>query len=231
VKPDLPPPPPPNRVVPPAAPEAPAATLQAPLPTPQAPGIRPAAGAVPQADAFDEDIHSCKEGDTYRTVSQQFYLTDRYEKALQRYNRDYPIDRRADPSVLQPGMRVRVPPIRVLVRKYGDLLGERQTVAPVGTLPVGPPPGPPAEPAPVRLAPPVTPPGQSTQAMASPAGATYVVGPGGETVWAVARNTLGSGQYWERIYRLNPSLNPQAVIPAGTRLRLPPEARVPPANQ
>jgi hypothetical protein len=230
----------PAEVVKPAAPASPPAPGPGPGAAPLTPGpsagVRPAVGPAPAVDSFDEDIHSCKPGDSYRSISQQFYLTDKYEKALQRYNRDYPADRGADPALVQPGQRVRVPPIRVLMQKYPDLLGERPAAPPGGPAPSGPTPAPvgdvPAPPA--RLGPPVLqPPGvQTTQAMASPGGPSYVVvEQGGETIWAVAKNTLGSGQYWERIYRLNPSLNPQAVIPAGTRLRLPPEARVPQRNQ
>src|SRR5690606_3689240 len=55
---------------------------------------------------------------------------------------------------------------------------------------------------------------------------TYEVSEKGETLREIARRTLGSGEYWRRVWDLNRTFNPAARIPGGTILRLPPEARV-----
>ena len=46
-------------------------------------------------------------------------------------------------------------------------------------------------------------------------------------VFDVARQTLGDGQRWVEILRLNPSLQTEQPIPAGTALRLPATAKLP----
>jgi hypothetical protein len=38
---------------------------------------------------------------------------------------------------------------------------------------------------------------------------------------AVAEEVFGSAQEWRRIWDLNPRVDPQAVLPVGTRLELP----------
>lgn len=57
---------------------------------------------------FDEDLHSAKPNETYRAISKQYYNSESYAIALQRYNRDNP--GQAD--------YVRIPPIWVLEKKY-----------------------------------------------------------------------------------------------------------------
>ena len=54
----------------------------------------------------------------------------------------------------------------------------------------------------------------------------YRVGVNGEMILEVARRTLSNGDRWPEIYRLNPKLDPQVLIPAGTELRLPSDARI-----
>jgi MraZ protein len=55
---------------------------------------------------------------------------------------------------------------------------------------------------------------------------TYKVRNGGETFEAIARHALGSSARWADIHKLNPTLKPDAVIPAGTAVRLPGDACV-----
>ena len=59
----------------------------------------------------------------------------------------------------------------------------------------------------------------------------YRVRPGGEVLAEIARRTLRDSNQWMRIYRLNPTVNFNALIPAGTTLRLPPDAAVEPADK
>jgi hypothetical protein len=45
-------------------------------------------------------------------------------------------------------------------------------------------------------------------------------------MFQLAQQTLGSGLRWQEIHDLNPSVNPMQPIPAGTVLRMPPNAKV-----
>ena len=51
----------------------------------------------------------------------------------------------------------------------------------------------------------------------------------GEGLYQIAEKTLRDGRRWSEIYRLNPSLTPEAPIPAGTMLLLPGDANGPAA--
>ncbi len=65
---------------------------------------------------FDEDLHSLKQNESYRSLSKQYYNSEAYSIALQRYNKDHP--GQAD--------YVRIPPIWVLEKKYaGDITGSQ----------------------------------------------------------------------------------------------------------
>ncbi len=66
--------------------------------------------APANSNDYDEDLHPFKKDDTYRSISKQYYNSDAYSIALQRYNRDHP--GQAD--------YVRVPPIWVLEKKYAS---------------------------------------------------------------------------------------------------------------
>lgn len=59
---------------------------------------------------YDEDLHSLKQNESYRSLSKQYYNSEAYAVALQRYNRDHP--GQAD--------YVRLPPIWVLEKKYAS---------------------------------------------------------------------------------------------------------------
>jgi hypothetical protein len=95
---------------------------------------------------------------------------------------------------------VEVPPMHILRRQFGA------TPAPTGSPQWGA-----ADP---------TPPA------AARGRTTFVVPPGGMTMRAVARETLGSDLRWNDIYDLNPQFKPSELIPAGTELKVPPGARV-----
>ncbi len=63
---------------------------------------------------FDEDLHSMGKNESYRAISKQYYNSDAYSIALERYNRD------------RPGQSdyVRIPPIWVLEKNYAsDITG------------------------------------------------------------------------------------------------------------
>jgi nucleoid-associated protein YgaU len=52
-------------------------------------------------------------------------------------------------------------------------------------------------------------------------GKVYQVASGGEMLLSIAERTLGNRDRWSEIYRLNPQVQPQYPIPAGTVLRMP----------
>src|SRR5207244_3714355 len=74
----------------PATPEPQAPTAPPPSPPPPGPlPDQPAAGAS-NGESFVEDLYTCKPTDSYRSVSVQLYGTAKYERALQKYNQDFP---------------------------------------------------------------------------------------------------------------------------------------------
>ena len=52
----------------------------------------------------------------------------------------------------------------------------------------------------------------------------YEVRAGGETMRDIARHTLGGDGRWAEVHRLNPSLQPDALVPPGTFVKLPADA-------
>jgi MraZ protein len=55
----------------------------------------------------------------------------------------------------------------------------------------------------------------------------YPVHAGGETLREIARKTLGSGDRWTDVAKLNPMLSPDKLVDSGTQVRLPAEACIP----
>ena len=82
------------------------------------------ANAVKKDGEYDEDMHSIKPNETYRAISKQYFNSEAYAAALQRYNRDHP--GQAD--------YVRIPPIWVLEKKYASDVNASPT-RPVGYNP------------------------------------------------------------------------------------------------
>jgi hypothetical protein len=162
---------------------------------------------APKTD-FDVDLYEPKLNDSYESISLEFYNDKRYAAALKAHNRN---------QALTGGRMVEVPPIYILKKKFPGQVG---TVTPVGgtggtpsSAPQWAPAGEPSTPVPARAA------GTSR--------GTYVVPAGnGMTMLNVAKLTLGSEQRWRDIYDLNPSIRfPGDVLPPGTELKLPSDAR------
>jgi nucleoid-associated protein YgaU len=148
--------------------------------------------------------------------------------ALRLYNLDNPTS--PDRSGLdgpRAGQLVRIPPMRVLIARYPNAVAPElqptQAVVPVNATSV-------TTAATASVAPPRVPAAQSP-IPAGPAYQLYQVRDGGEMLTEIARRTLGSGMLADRIALLNRTINPNARIPAGTILRLPPEARVEAADR
>lgn len=153
--------------------------------------------------SYDVDIYEPKAGDTYESICREFYNDTRYAAALRAYNGNKPLQ----------GIRsVDVPPIHVLRRvAQGQLTpGTPAGRTGIGTVPEW---GPSTVPAPT------TRPGGGT---------TFRVPPGGMTLRAIAREVLNSEQRWTEIFDLNRQITkPDEPLPAGTEVKLPPDARPP----
>jgi hypothetical protein len=176
-------------------------------------------------EAYDESTHLCKANETFRTISQEWYHSDQYERPLLLFNRNHPlaIDAfRQESPILQAGQRVYIPPKRILATYYG---GPRDD-APATTPPVASPARTDAAPAPqvnpyLASPRPLPPPGSVP---------LYRVHDGGESLRDIARVTLGDPDRWIDIYRLNPRVEPKELVPSGSTLRLPRDARIDPQD-
>jgi hypothetical protein len=159
------------------------------------------AAAVGHDGGYDEDLHQASSNDTYRTISRRYYEDEAYAAALEQYNKDTP----------RSAGYVRIPPIEVLMKRYPNAVPKGQTSPPMGNAPAS-----------LSL--------QSGEA-APPAPAArdyvYTVPDNGETLRDIAQKTLGNSDTWQSIHLLNPSLNPAEKVPGGTKLHMPPQARIP----
>jgi hypothetical protein len=161
-------------------------------------------------ESYDEESYPCKGNDTFRSISLAYYHTDRYERALQLFNRNHPLAAEAlrqDTVVLQSGLNVYIPPKRILDKYY------------VGAAAV------PAKGTADQLSGPQVSSRASAAQGTSGGDRTYRVKNNGEMFREVARNALGDPERWAEIYRLNPRFDPAEPIPSGTDLRLPSQAR------
>ncbi|HXG10205.1 MAG TPA: LysM peptidoglycan-binding domain-containing protein [Gemmataceae bacterium] len=217
--------------VPPAAPAAVPATTPLPPRTPAGASVPPLAvpgtrapartpiPAAPQVESFDEEEYRVKPGDTFESISTQFYRTNKYAQALLLFNRNHPlagIGVRQEPPTLQPGQPVYIPPTRILEKRYGSVIPDLAP-SPAGTSSAAPPLGGPSS--------------NAAPAAGEAAGPRRYRVPGnGEMMWTLAQRTLNNGSRWPEISRLNPGLPPELPIPAGTVVLLPADARIEPTN-
>ena len=144
------------------------------------------------AESEPSDIYEVQPGDNYWKISRRVYGTARYFSALALYNRN----RIRDPKKLRPGMKVLLPTIEILEKKYPTLfrdlaLRERK------------------------------PHGYFVQ---SDGTAAYRIGER-DTLSQIARKHLGRSTRWIQIYQLNRSVltNPNRLKP-GTVIILPDDA-------
>jgi nucleoid-associated protein YgaU len=173
------------------------------------------------------DIYEPRPGDTWESISREFYQDARYAAALRAYNRNKPLG--AVPPLHGSGA-IDIPPLHILRRLGGDAsrmspasFGPGGSSSPTGLQPTGR-----AVPAdPWNAATPTYQPGPAT---AAPGGfKIYRVPTDGLSLPTIARQLLGNERRWVEIYDLNPEVNASRV-PAGTELRLPADARLPGGN-
>jgi MraZ protein len=79
---------------------------------------------------------------------------------------------------------------------------------------------------PATTTPPMPPPSSEGSKPSAPDTPLYKVRGKGETLREIARRTLGSGDRWRQIYRLNPDLQPELIVPSGKYVLLPADAKV-----
>lgn len=211
----------PEAVRPPMPPVGALANTGSPAVTAPLPQSTPAASSEPQVDSYDELTYRCQAGDSFQSISLAMYKSDRYARALQLHNRNHPRatdNVRQDPPTLPPGQAVYVPPQRVLEKQYASVITN-------GSAPAAAAQG---------LAPPQT--GVTSVAMTS-APLTSSTAPNAsdkqmrvrknnDYFYEIARRTLGSGDRWTEIYRLNPRFSPDYPVPVGTVVLLPGDARI-----
>src|SRR5262249_51945296 len=163
--------------------------------------------------SFDVDLYEPRAGDTYESISREFYNDTRYAAALREFNKGQP---------LQGGKQVEVPPIHVLRKRFPQLVGTNPAAMP------GPAPA--ARPTSISgTAPDWGTPGAAEAPTFRASGSqTFRVPAGGMTMPAIAKLTLGSEQRWSEIWELNKSITaPGEPLPAGTEVKLPPGAKLP----
>jgi hypothetical protein len=179
-----------------------------------------------RVESYDEDKHVCGANETFRTISQTYYQSDRFADALLLFNRNHPLaadGMRQDPPRLQPGQAVYVPPASILEKYYAATITDptpgQPSLAPRPTS---------QDPVAAIRPTPAVPPAALTPkpAVAAVSEKTYRVGGNGEMMREVARRALGDGDRWTEIYQLNLRYDPKEPVPAGTELRLPNDARL-----
>ena len=160
---------------------------------------------VAQADSWDEETYTCRANDTFKGISQQFYHSDRYDRALLLFNRNHPLAAdwiRQDPPTPAAGQPVYIPPAHILEKRYAA------AIPGLSSLPA------------------------AADGPKQPAGyRQYKVRPNGEMLLEIARRTLGASERWSDIHQLNKRYDPQKPIPPGTILWLPADARVETGDQ
>lgn len=193
--------------------------------------------------SYDLQSIVIRPNETFATLSAQVYGSERYQHALAEFLRD------RDPRLAQlvPGQTVDVPPAEELERRFGRLIppaGAPESRAPVATTSA---PGwaastPPAAvtSSPIPAEPTIAPAGPTPLRPAGPAAAAAPWSEGrpaatekryrvqaNDTLYGIAKRTLGSGDRWTEIYELNKDLLQGGTqLQANMLLRLPADAKL-----
>ena len=181
-----------------------------------APVMAVKAPITPHVDSHSVDKFTSRTGDTYQSLAQEKYGSASYGQALMLYNRDYPMATDAtkrDPETIVASQTIFIPPVRILQRDYGSVIPEQSAAS---------------APAPGARVPAPTAPVVTTRAPLPEK--RYRVPGGGAMFLTIARTKLGDENRWPEIYQLNPSFEPINLIPGGTVLRMPGDAKLDPAD-
>lgn len=159
--------------------------------------------SVATLDNYDEDIHRPSSGERYssdtakfRALSQRYYEDESYYRALGLYNQARKTGNNS----------VRIPPIEVLSKLYPEEMPKPTTRGTIQTASA------------TNVNPESKPANFETPLVNS---VPYTVAGKGETLQEIAQKMLGNRDYWNAIKTLNPSVNENELVPAGTRLFLP----------
>jgi hypothetical protein len=188
-------------------------------PTRTSPPAASVRSSDPQVESYDEETFACRANETFRSISETYYQSDRYERALALFNRNHPLAAqgvRQDPPNLSKGQAVYLPPARILEKYYGTVIPDPAQDTSAGSRE-----------RPAAALRPVVAEARASERDATDNKRTYRVSASGEMLWEIARRTLGDGARWAEISKLNPAYDPKDPLPAGTELRLPPDAPVP----
>lgn len=175
--------------------------------------ITPSTSPGSRVEVLDYEVlrYAVRTGDTWESISRQKYGSELYAAALAAYNRE----RDSRLAQLSVGATVLLPPAEILQRRYPHLFG--------GATPVGPP-----LTGQLGQTLPTTPMLTSKPSASSTSSnyKLYRVQPN-DTMWLIAKRTLGSGERWPEIFRLNRDVIQDVnQLPPGIVLRLPADARV-----
>lgn len=155
-------------------------------------------GGSPVSPDDHPKVYTVRNGDNYWTISRKAYGTARYFRALDAYNRH----RISDPKKMRPGMKVLVPPLKVLQHRFPKLCGGGKRAGSADFVAHRPA-------------------GFFRTADGRP---MYRVGKS-DTLGQIARRHLGRASRWIQIYQMNREriTNPNR-LKIGTELRLPADA-------
>jgi hypothetical protein len=187
---------------------------------------KPISTSLPQVKSYDVQGYVCRPGDaSFDDVSNRFYGSTKYAKALQQYNRTHELAGdyiKQGNFKLQPNLTVFIPPKEILEAQYASYIDTRPTLpnSPSGpAVTIGLPPN-------VNSAAPV-PAVARPVVLTADATKSYRVSGQGQMLIEIAQQTLGDRGRWSEIYRLNPALRPEYPVPGGTEILLPANATVP----
>lgn len=159
---------------------------------------------------------------TLEALSKKHFGDERYAPLLAEFNRSLDPGNpgwKQNPPVLREGQTIAIASVEEMKRWVQPMQSSAVPAPTPGPAPIVQRP---ALPQP-RAAAPVVPP--QTVAAVPPKlsgnGSVYVVQGNGEMLFEIARRFLGDGRRWSEIYRLNPQIQPEQLIPPGTQLRLP----------
>jgi LysM repeat protein len=165
-----------------------------------------------QVVSYEEVRHVVRAGDTFQSLSKEYYNNEGYAPALKLWNQNHPraSDAMAHDGTPVPGERLFIPPVAQLEQHYGaSIPNVKAAPKPAGTMQT-------SYTAPAAVAAPEL---------------TYYRVIRDESLEAIAGSTLGSRDRANDVQRLNPLVAKSGqVVPAGTLLALPAAARVPPEN-
>jgi hypothetical protein len=170
---------------------------------PARPAPVPTAPREPET-SFDVDVHIVRQGDSYATISKTYYGDAAFADALRYYDESRP-GRTAG--------TVHVPPVWVLRKRFPNAVRGDAVVNPAATVP--------AE----RTATTTSAGADWNASRGTTKTKTYAT-PRAMTMREVAKEAFGDELYWNRVWDLNLNLSTDAVLPQGTRIALPLDAKV-----